>query len=75
MLLSSLSQARDFEGMSINDIFLLEEFSHGQPKDRNLEKKNNISDDLISKTFNDHLNLVNPEFKTPQYFFNNAYRI
>jgi membrane-bound lytic murein transglycosylase D len=73
MLLSSLSQARDFEGMSINDIFLLEEFSHGQPKDRNLEKKNNISDDLISKTFNDHLNLVNPEFKTPQYFFNNAF--
>jgi len=59
--------------MSENDIFVLEEFAHGQPKDRNLEKRNNISDDLILKTFNDHLNLVNPDFKTPPYFYNNAF--
>jgi membrane-bound lytic murein transglycosylase D len=65
--------ARDFESMSENDLFILEEFAHGPPKDLNLEKKSSISDDLINKTFGDHLNLVNPDFKTPQYFYNNAF--
>jgi hypothetical protein len=57
-----------------NDIFTLEDFVHGNPVERSLIYNDiNISNDLVEKSFNDHLKLVNIEFKTPDYFYNNAY--
>ena len=56
-----------------NDLFAIEDYLLGESLSKDISFKPTIAQDIIDKVFNDHLNIITPDFKASEYFTPSSY--